>query len=145
MIVREIKSNNEIEECVNMYLSLNDWLDTDFTAAYRKLYQLVKIKKFIRVVEDTEKIIAWIYCDIILPRHHSKVHFQQLYYASNQKGLKAYKCVVLLHQAMLEEAIRLGMPMALSLGSHEDEDNVFAKILEKNGWERRGYAAMRRL
>ena len=50
-----------------------------------------------------------------------------------------------LHQELIEEAKRLDIKLVMSTGSHFDEDNTFTKILERYGWERRGYIAIKKL
>jgi hypothetical protein len=46
---------------------------------------------------------------------------------------------------MIEEAKRLDIHLAMSTGSHLDENNTFTKILERYGWERRGHVAIKKL
>jgi hypothetical protein len=145
VIIRELQNSKEVRRCVEMYFSLNDWLELDFGVCLKNMNRLVRRKRFFRLLEHDSKIIAWIYCEPAQPLHQSFPQYQQIYYASDQSGILAYKAVVKLHEAMLDEAVRLNYRLAVSQGSHMDEANVFSKILEKNGWERRGYGALKRL
>ena len=138
---------SDLKECIDLYYSINDHSFTfvDKNESLKNLYQFYLKKEFIRVIKKNNKIIAWILCIKNKPLHSTKNHLQQIYYASSEKGFSAYKCVITLHNAMIDEAKRIGVNELLSQGSHLDDNNVFAKILEKNGWSRRGYLASYKL
>jgi len=143
-----IKNNEEIEECVQMYYDLNDhdFLDADIDTAIKNLFKIVRIKRFVRVVRDeNDKIIAWIYAEKIRLLHMNYDVMQQIYYASNQTGLKAARCIKLLHNELIDYAISRNLNTIISPGSHLDPDFIFAKILEKQGWDRRGHIAIKKL
>jgi hypothetical protein len=146
-MIRELLSSREIRSCVELYMGLNDpsFIPLEFDVCYNNLLTLVKRKKFVRGLFEDDELIAWIYCDVVEHLHLGFPVFQQLYYASDQKGMKAYRCVVRLHEAMLVKARESEFSLAVSSGSHMDPDHVFAKILEKQGWERRGYLCLRHL
>ena len=146
--ISKVRSLSDIEECVNLYYNLNDhsFITVSKEESIRRLSQKVRQQKFVRLlIDDKNKIVAWIYCDVVKPDHSTEPQFQQMYYASNLKGIQAYKAVIKLHEAMIEESKRLKVNLLVSYGSHMDEDYTFSRILEKNGWSRRGYVAVYKL
>lgn len=146
--ISKIRSLSDIEECVNLYYNLNDhsFIAVSKEESIRRLSQKVRQQKFVRtLLDDNDKIVAWIYCDIAKPDHSTEPQFQQMYYASNLIGIQAYKAVIKLHEAMIEESKRLKVNLLVSYGSHMDESYTFTRILEKNGWSRRGYVAVYKL
>lgn len=147
MWIDTIKTKEEVEYCVQMYYDLNDhdFIDVDFDTSFKTLFQLVRLKKFVRVLKQEEKIIAWIYAEKVKIAHMAYPVLQQMYYASNQTGIKAARCVKLLHQELIKHAEEINVNTILSPGSHMDPNFVFAKILEKDGWERRGFLAIKRI
>lgn len=141
------KSIKDIRYCVDMYYDLNDhsFLEVSKEQSYKNLLTLCKRNRFVRVLKHNNIIIAWIYADIVVPLYYDKKVYQQLFYASDQTGIKAYKSVVMLHDELIKEAINKEIKVIISQGSHMDEDYTFTKILEKNGWDRRGYIAIKNI
>lgn len=147
MIIDDIKSNSEIETCVRMYLALNDetFIKSSFDCSFENIKQIVRRKRFIRVIRENSEIIAWIYAELSKPIHMKQTMLQQMYYCSNQKGFKSVRCIKMLHDSMEEFAIEHNIAIVYSAGSPYDSENVFARVLEKHGWERRGYACIKKL
>lgn len=142
------RSVSDIVACVEMYYNLNDhsFIEISKEESVKNLLRFSRQKEFVRMLlNDNDEIIAWIFASKAKPYHSAEIIFQQFYYASNQKGLKAFRSVILLHEEMIEEAARLDLKVVLSSGSHLDDDFTFARILEKSGWQRRGYLASKRL
>ena len=146
MAVTALRSEREVAHCADMYLQLagDSFLPTSREAAIHNLWVHVRLKHFVRCLRNEHDVItAWIYAAPILHEHADYYVFQQIYYAANLTGIPAVRAVVSLHDALYEEACRLNCKYTLSLGSHMDEANVFARILARNGWTRRGHAAAR--
>ena len=96
------------------------------------------------VAKKDDEIVGFLFAD---KREHIHMPFsvyQQIYCCTWAKGTVAARTVKLLHEKLLEEAERQRCPMAWSTGSHLDEDYTFVRMLEKFGWERRGYLAARK-
>lgn len=144
MNISLIKTNSEIEYCIDMYLAQNDFLflKANRALSIKNLTLAVKRKRFVRVLKEAETIVAWIYADTYNSLHLDCKALQQYYYCSNLKGIKAFKAVKLLHEELVDYAIENKYEFVLSPGSHLDLDFIFVKILEKLGWERRGYTAI---
>lgn len=138
---------SDLKNCIEIYYSLNDhsYINVDKDESLQNLKQFYYKRDFIRIVKRENKIIAWILAIKNKQLHSKEFHLQQLYYACSEKGFTAYRCVILLHEAMIEEAKRIKVNLLLSQGSHLDENNTFTKILERNGWDRRGHTALYRL
>ena len=138
---------DDIHFCVDMYLKLNDetFIPADKQLAYDNLSNLVRRNKFVRMAIKDDKIIGWIYATPGLNLHTKEKILQQSCFCSNQTGISAARVIKFLHQELIEEAKRLDIKLVMSTGSHFDEDNTFTKILERYGWERRGYIAIKKL
>ena len=148
MLVSKIRTKEDIRTCIDMYYEIADlsFVNIDKEFAYANLLTFVKTNRFVRILlDDSGSIIAWIYAQPTQPPHSPEVMLQQMYYASNKEGVVAVRCVKMLHDAMVEEARRLGISLVVSQGSHQDISFVFTRILEKHGWTRMGYAAQLRL
>jgi hypothetical protein len=137
----------EIHFCVDMYLKLNDetFIPADKDLAYSNLMNLVRRNKFVRMAVKDGKIVGWIYACVGLNLHTKDKILQQSYFCSNQSGILAARIIKFLHEELIKEAKRLDIKLVMSTGSHFDEDNTFTKILEKYGWERKGYIAIKKL
>jgi hypothetical protein len=137
----------DVKYCVDMYLSQNDdsFIEADKDLAYHNLTMLVRRNKFVRMAVKDNKILGWIYANIGVNPHIRNKIFQQYYFTSTQSGIMAARIVKFLHEEMIEEAKRLDIHLAMSTGSHLDENNTFTKILERYGWERRGHVAIKKL
>ena len=147
MELDSIHSKADIQACVSLYAALNDFsfLNADEAVAYKNLLTAAKKQHFIRVLRENNRIIAWAWFIKTQSLHMKESQYQQHYFASNQTGIKAARCVKLLHRAAIEEAKTLDVAFVISQGSHMDENNIFAKILEKDGWLRRGHTAVFKL
>lgn len=145
MELKSVTSISEIEICVDMYLKYNDYsfLPADRSVAIAKMVLAARRQKFFKIVTDNSRIVAAILADIS-GNHHSDTKFlSQQYYASELTGVKAFRAIKLTHDALFQQAELLKCDFAASTGSHMDESHVFAKILEKQGWTRRGYLCVK--
>jgi len=146
-VISSISSNHEVEYCVDMYLALNDdtFMVADRSESLKNLFMKTRLKKFVRVYKENDQILAWIYGDLIKLEHCNYSNFQQIYYCSDQSGFKAYRCLVLLHDALYAHSKSTQALYCVSSGSHMDPANVLARSLERNGWIRRGHIVARRI
>ena len=145
--VRELYSEGDIAYCVDMYRALSDesFLVSDRATAILNLWKLVRMKRFVRCLTRDGVIVAWLYADAVQLLHTTYPVFQQMYYASDQTGTMAVRCITMLHDAMEDYAVEKGFSVITSPGSHMDENFVFARVLARHGWQRRGYGAARRV
>lgn len=147
MRLRRLQTAQDIRTCVDMYIAKNDeaFLPSSRSAAYSALATHLKLNDFIRILEDDTGIRAWALFKQVRVAYMSEDALQQLYFASDLEGFKAVRAIRILHDAAVEEAERLGLAYVNSQGSHLDEANIFARILEKHGWTRRGHTAVYKL
>lgn len=144
MAIETILALKDLEYCVDMYLEQNDnsFMEASRDEACMSLLQAVRRNKFVRVLRDNDSIVAWIYADTVKLQHQCNFNFQQLYYCSILAGVRSVRAVVDLHELMFNSAPS-NSKYCVSAGSHMDQSNTFARILEKHGWQRRGYLAVR--
>ena len=142
MIIRPLLTVQEAEICVDMYLAHNepDFLPADRKVALRNLITAAKRKKFVVVIEDNG-IRGFLLATVGGNLHTDVPILNQNYYCSNYTGTKAVKAVVETHKALIDYAEENKIAFILSSGSHQDETNIFARILERNGWKRRHFLA----
>lgn len=138
----------DIAACVDMYMVINEdsFLHIDRAYSIKMLSLALQQGRFFRVkLNQYGKIEAWIMAIINRTYHDPEPFLQQIYYCSSNIGIKAYRDVVELHSAMEQEAMMLNISTVKATGNHSDINNVYARILEKIGWERRGYLCIKKL
>lgn len=144
MIIRNITTASEIEQCVDMYLSYDDpdFMPGNKGTSVQNLRNAVRSNKFVKGLFDNNVLIAWIYCDIVNIQHLNLPNFQQLYFCSKTTPIKTYKAIQLLHKEMIHYAENLNVGYCVSTGSHLDKKNTFVRCLEREGWKVRHYIAV---
>jgi len=147
LLIRQAKSTQDINECVELYarISKEHIIPFSIKKSEKALREMVIRKKFFRIGEVDGQIRSWILADVVSHLHIEEPLLQQLYYASDLTGIMAAKSVRYLHEELLYHAETLGIHLVVSQGSCYDENNIMAKILEKAGWTRAGHTAIRKL
>lgn len=140
-MIRDVKSSREMEKCVDLYIGLNDetFIPSDRKHALACMKDYLGSGSKLKVMEENGEIVAWILVRKLRMPQYTEPVLQQIYYASNLKGFKSARAVIALHKEMEPIARSMDIKRIISTGSHMDERYVFAKILERVGWERRGY------
>ena len=146
MRVIKPRSKQDLIACVDLYRALND--EAFIPSSREQCIQSIELKsragKFVRMAtSDTGEILAWILCEEMKHPHLGFIVFQQCFFASKEQGFKSARAVKMLHEAMFEEAEKKRIAMVVSTGSHFDTDFTFTRLLEKFGWRRAGYVAVR--
>jgi hypothetical protein len=146
MQILQPKSPQELLACADIYISYNnDFLKVDERWAHKQILDYWRQKNYIRVIWHEGQIVGFIAAIYCASKHSPEYRLLQEYYCTNLKGFSAAKAVRAAHRDMIEYATRRGIGLIQSPGSHMDSDNTFVRILEKDGWERSGYLAQRRL
>jgi hypothetical protein len=142
MKISRIKSLQDLDEIVRMYLHYNDdsFMPADYKKTHANMIRSIRTGFFRIVVDDDDSLIGAMLANVTDVRHMKKKVMRQDYFFSIG-GVKGYKAVVLLHEELVKEARTRKVDIVYSAGSFQDENNTFARILEKQGWQRRGYAA----
>jgi hypothetical protein len=137
----------DIETCIDIYLPQNQehMLPSDRATACNTMRVLLARGAFCRALWVDGKIHAWLLASAMQREFIKEPVLQQVFFGSDLKGTQAYNAVVALHLEMEKEAVRRGINLLISTGSNQDPDNTFTRILERNGWNRSGYLATRRL
>jgi len=135
----KVTSKQDIVDCVDMYVSKDQWIPVSKQESLTNLYTAWKTDKFIRVVKDNGEIIGWLFATITKLPHQAFTSYYQNYCCTNSSSIKNYKAIKLLHEALIEDAEEKEIPLIYSGGSHLDETLIFPRILESLGWDRRGY------
>lgn len=140
MLIRMIKSPDDIEACVRMYERYNNGqLPYDFNRGLVRLTRKWRSGEYLKVAEDDGKIIAWLNATLVDHDFFKGAVLQQFYYCSEQHGFKSARCVRLLHDDLVKYAKAINVSIVLSPSSHVDTACVFGRLLEKAGWSRIGY------
>ncbi len=146
MKLEDIKTSVEIKECIEAYSKLNDYsfLPGDKDFLFKNLSLAIRRKRFFKLLKENDKIVAWLYADVSNSLHIKEKILQQYYYYSSLSGVKSFRAIQLFHEELLSYAAKNNYTLVISTGSHLDEKYVFTRMLEKLGWDRRGYIACKR-
>jgi len=145
----EISSAAECAECVDLYVAQKwvpaGFLPYDYSKAFKYLFDAVRRGRFACCVKLEGKIVAWMLAEVGLFPHADYKVLQQKYYCSSLTGMAAARAVKILHEAAVERAIRDEIPYVTSTASPLDSKLSLPKLLEKFGWERYSYMAIKRV
>jgi hypothetical protein len=147
MIVTNPKSEDELAKCVDMYIALNDptfiKINRDF--CIENIVKHWKSLGYIRLLKDNHKIVAWIMAIPAMSKHSREKYLMQEYYCSHLEGFSSVRAIKILHNDLIKYASNNRYNLIVSTGSHMDPTFVFTRILEKQGWNRRGHIATYRI
>jgi hypothetical protein len=138
MKISSIRYEADIDKCVEMYIAKNYFPFADPVASKKNLHKLVRSGAFNRTLIYDGEIIAWILCRPYTVLHLNEPVFQQTYFCSNRFG---YRSVELLHKEMIKAS---PVDLLFSESSFTDTTNIFTRMLEKLGWNRKGSLAWSR-
>lgn len=138
-MIEKLINKKDIEECVDMYLPHDTWLRSSRSDSLQSMGIICR-RGYARVFKSDGKIIAFLLAMVERPSHTNLYVLRQLYFCSTG-GVAGVRAMLALHDDLVLYAEELHIPLVMSCGSHFDENNKFTKLLEKHGWERRGYAA----
>ena len=125
-----------------MYFTWPINIALDYNTAYNNFEYAWMRKKYFRIIRENGRIIAWIHADKMQPEFSKEIFMYQKYYCSNEKGFRAVKCLVLLHDDLLKETTRQNLTYALSCCRFSDTSFALSRILESVGWSRMGAQAV---
>lgn len=140
-----------VREMVDLYVAYDNekspggFFKVSPTKGYKSLSEALTRKEFCRCLTVEGRIVAWLLARNTPHPFTEERALQQYFFASNLKGVLAYRAVVLLHELLEEEGRKKNYDIVVSSSSHLDENFTFTKILEKQGWTRQGYLALKRL
>jgi hypothetical protein len=144
MITIENPEYNDLEKCIEIYYNYNDnnFIEVDKNKSILQLREKWKSGEILLIIKNNKEIVGWLLASVNKQPFSKKVFLQQLFYVSNLNGFKSAKAILLSHSELIRIAEKRNVDIVLSTGSFYDESNVFSKILEKRGWNRRGHTAI---
>ena len=77
MDLLKITSKQDIIDCVDMYVSKDQWIPVSKQESLTNLYTAWKTDKFIRVVKDNGEIIGWLFATITKLPHQAFLSYSQ--------------------------------------------------------------------
>jgi hypothetical protein len=142
LIVRDFLNDREIEQAATLYYEWTDkqFINADLMTSINGLKHIVKTNKFAKVILVDNAVVGFITGDRYNSPFMAERVFMQTFYFSNLKGVAAIRAIKLAHKALVDYAIKFKYDSCYSSGSFQDKDLVFARTLEKEGWQRRSYA-----
>jgi hypothetical protein len=150
MLIREIMFKDEMEQIVQIHMKRLDWLCADYKTCLSQVSAARSRKAYIRVLvnEDTRgkgsgEVLGYIYGNPTPSLYTPFKWFSQQMCWTNEPGLRGVRIIRMLHDDMFKYAEDNGFPIVSTSCSHLDEDLKFVKVLERFGWERRGYMAVK--
>jgi hypothetical protein len=140
MEIRDIRGITELRECIKFASEqYNDPLfPVDEKYFFRNMLQAIQSGASCKVIINNNEIVAWGCYIIAAPYPHSREkEVSQMYYQTKLKGFLAVKALRLYHRAMIKYALAKGIDKCAT-SSIMDTQETFYRILEKDGWIRRG-------
>jgi hypothetical protein len=143
MKVRKPDSYLELEQCVDIYLSLNDnsFYRTDREFCLRNIQIHYGSHKYIRVIEKNKRIVGFIMAEKLTKPFSREKFLSQQFYCSNLNGYSSARAVMLSHRDLIQEGIRQKVSYIESTAGPYDPKLLLVKILEHDGWIRKNYIA----
>ena len=140
-----LKPTNEaqLRHCCDIYMAQNDpeFMRVDANSCYQSLIKHWRLNGYVRVIWLKGEIVGFIMASIVPVMYSKEKHLAQEYYCTNLTGFAAAKAVIESHKGLVEVAKMKLIPVVISQGSHMDPENTFTRILERQGWTRRGFVA----
>ena len=141
MIIRKA-TMAETVKCFEKYAERDDWLPVTTRPAREFARKVLQANVFLQVAVDNGEVVAFLYAEPEEILHMPFPVYKQKYFCSWCPGLKAARAVKELHSALIKFAEARGYALVMSTGSHFDPEYRFTRLLERQGWERRGYLAV---
>jgi len=144
MKIIQPSSEHQLIDCANIYINLNlnnNFVNIDKEYAISCLIKHWRSLNYIKLIVDENEIVGYLLANNGYNKHNKDKFLIQEYYCSNLKGFKSARAVKLSHEDLINYAKQNKFNYVVSQGSYMDENHIFTKLLEKFGWERRGYLA----
>ena len=149
--IRDATRLPELDACMQLYINSPYGVDPantfDYMTAKDNFFRLWQTAGHrLRLCYEGDSLVGW-----LLSRtgrncyHTAERSTEQLYYATEYSGFKAFRVLKLLHEDLLRIAIDAKASSVQSHASHLDKDLILCKLLAKCGWSATGYLAYRRL
>lgn len=140
MEIRDITNYDELKLCVNLviYQTEDPLFPVDERFALSNMNLLMRSKCLFKVILIDNKVVGWGCAKIGQPHLFSREkEVSLIYYQTILKGILAVKALKLFHKEMIVYALANKIQKC-STSSIMDTQETFYRILEKEGWIRRG-------
>lgn len=143
MIIEKPKGIEDLKECIKMYMEYDQqrFFKHDAGKSMINMQKNLTNGSQLRLIRMDGKIIAWILFRPFIQEFSGERVVQQYFYCSNTTKLKSVKCLVALHNEMIEWGRKMGIKTAISMCSHEDTSFQLCRILAREGWSTCGFLA----
>ena len=143
--LHKISNDEELKELVKlqmMYFNDTSFIPMDFASSFISFKKGLSHGGYARIIRNNQEIIGWICAQKVKVSYSKYDILNQIMYCCLSDGIEALQALKLSHQGLVDYAEASKIPYVMSASSHFDEDNRLAIILEKLGWQRRGYLAV---
>lgn len=142
--VEPIVSLEELKAAVDVYVNYakNDIVPFSREESYTNMEAHWRSLKYVKKITYKGAVVGIVCGDILKSFHGKHKFFNQMYYCTNLKGVLSVKAVQLAHRDIIEYASKYKLSYVISQASHNDTSFVFTRILEKDGWIRKGFMAI---
>ena len=140
MFSRDFKNYQELKGCIERAADTysDPLFPIDSEYAVKNAWQLIKSGAMNKVIEHDGQIVAFGLASVCSPYFHSRDReVQQTYYQTFVRGVTAVKALVCFHKTMIDYAATYRINKCTT-SSIMDSQDTFYRILEKEGWIRRG-------
>ena len=145
MIISPPKSEKEVKRVIDIHAEFvkDDTLfPYNVNTAYLNYLQVRKQDYYKTIKTDDGEIVGGCHAKIHIPDYTNVKLLQVMFYICKLKGIGAFRAATELHRDLIAYAEAKYIPYVLSVSGYFDEDAILAKILEKDGWLRKGYGAV---
>jgi hypothetical protein len=140
------KDEQELRVVADIYLDYDDgFLPVNREVCHENILLHWKRLGYIRIIHHANRIVGFIAGSPIMTKHSKEKVLLQEYFCTNLTGFAAAKAVKLAHRDMVNYARAQRLFVIMSCGSHMDPDHTFTRILEREGWGRKGHVALLRI
>lgn len=143
--LHKLKDDKELSELIKLQMQEfnGDFIPLDFASSFISFKKSIAFGGYLRVIKDSENnIVGWIAAQQTKMPYSKIPVLNQCHYNCILTGMEAIRCLELSHKGLIDYAEAAKIPIVMSCSSHFDEKNLLARILEKMGWQRKGYAAI---
>lgn len=127
----------------DIYLKYDDgFLPVNREVCYENIINHWRRLGYVRIIHHARRVIGFIMASVVTTKHSKEKMLLQEYFCTDLSGFAAAKAVKLAHRDLVQHAANQRIVTVMSCGSHMDPDHTFTRILEREGWKRKGHVAL---
>jgi hypothetical protein len=146
-VIRDAMSQADLKVCLEMYKDINDesFIHVDDAFALKRIREFTKLSctqgGFYLSVEG-HTIVGWMAYHVTSSQYGGERQVVQHVCGVAPKGLHGIRVQLELHEELIRRAYLVNAASVVSSGNPYDTSFVFARVLERQGWKRRGFMAI---